>query len=253
MAPLTSENSSYTVTFEGPQIRCQTLSVVNTTNTSSTLSDLIAYKASWPYLGLVDDEVVMKLSYINPMGYFPIQKQILDSCSSANACNYTLDPPWNTSYTAVLEQHTIQCKGFNTVHRTSIDYVRGVQNITYTTETEEELHFRLLDDFRWNSTERYELPNDTQEYKDWVKQLPVWAYKVNSQAILDAVGKNLEYQWAIQVSRDNTDDVAVGTYQLPNGTEVELGALSETFWGDTMKNSKPGSHPTQAFLILCYI
>jgi hypothetical protein len=123
----------------------------------------------------------------------------------------------------VFEQQTLQCEAYTTTYSVNISYIKGIQRIEYTTDNAERLQHEYNLIFSWNTTGNFTMPTETEKYKKWESQVPLWKEKANSRAILDSVGYNLEYQWREAFFRSNENTTQ--TYLLPNGTETVLGKM----------------------------
>jgi hypothetical protein len=223
IAPLASENSSYTLTFEGPRVVCRNLTMTNITIPSLPHGISVnAFNATPPEYTLPGENMdFMYFTQTKTMGYYPA-KRVED-----------IDLFSNETFTMVFERQTTQCESFTTMYQVNISYVRGIQQTTYSTGMDKRLIYLALDTFRWNKTEHYEVPKETQGYKDWAAEIPEWVYKTNSRAILESVSSAIAYQWVLSVGRSGSEPI-LGTYRLPNGSAIELASLSDI-------NSRPES------------
>jgi hypothetical protein len=242
LRPLSSENSSYTMTFEGPQIKCRT-EVTNITLDSTALDSgakLMLFNVTWSTQGFRTNRSVLQLSSIVPKGFFPGPRLLNKTCDADGNCGGYIYPPLDATLSIILERYTLECDAYTTAYTVDFGYERGIQHIKYTTGSVQQLEHIVDNDFTWNATEHTELPNTTQEYLDWTSRLPLWEYKTNSRALIDSVGLNLDYQWYKKYTRDMSDN-PIGTFCLPNGNEISIGGVSYTNDGEIQSRSTIGN------------
>ena len=237
-APLLGENSSYTLTFEGPYFQCYNLSTVQMTSPLPHASNIKVpvYETGWLPL---EGHAIFHVNRTVPVGYHPVTEEdrkcvgwnIEDGCGSDQISNATIS--------IVLERHTLECKAYTTMYQVDIAYEKGIQHTAYSTGTREDLYFRAYEEFEWNITENGAVPNAAQAYKDWIALLSTWYHKANSMAIINSIGYNLNYRWFQQTGREYTGggpdgkDVKFWMYKMLNGTEIELGEVT----GETTNNA----------------
>jgi hypothetical protein len=238
LRPLSSDNSSYTITFDGPRVKCWNHALENVTISSTIPTSgkkFMLFNSTWSDQDLQSNISALHFSFVYPKGFLPAPKQLNKTCGPSGGCSYTSYPPENATLSIVLERTTMECHAFTTTYTVDFDYQRGMQHVNYTASSLEPLQFKDDNDFKWNATEHIELPNTTDAYLDWTAELPSWTYKANSRAILDSIGLNIDYRWYGLTGR-KPSDLITGTYRLPNGSEAEIGGLQYLTGGETINS-----------------
>ncbi|KAH7074435.1 hypothetical protein BKA63DRAFT_595919 [Paraphoma chrysanthemicola] len=231
MPPLTGENSSYTLAFEGPRVQCRDLMMRNSTSLFQGDHVEVVFNGTWVYHGSFDDDgTSFERTYSRAVGYFPVPEKTIETCNN-HGCSYSEVPLPDTTVTMIFENQVMRCDAYTALYQANIKYGRGLQQVTYTTGAEEKLQFRKFTQFEWNATDSGSTqPDDTQVYKDWAAKLPEWYHKANSQAILESVGLHLGYIWSRRFHPTFAGG-AVGNYRLANGTVVNIGGVTEVSEG----------------------
>ncbi|KAJ8115503.1 hypothetical protein OPT61_g2868 [Boeremia exigua] len=227
MAPLGGENSSYTLTFYGPQIQCANFTLdksLTPTNPGIKGNRTVAtYNATWPETRNLTNQSVFTLTKTRVVGYLPAPRWAERNCTGTT-CSGRPWPAYNATVTMVLEQQSMQCKAFVARYLVYMTYVRGIQNVEYRTYDTDRLQHEGSLAFGWNVTKNVTMPSDTKEYKAWESQIPPWKVKANVRALLDSVGSNLNYQYRQAYERWDVD--RTHGYLLPNGSTMELGVFT---------------------------
>ena len=235
MAPLTGENSSYTLVFEGPRVQCHDGKALRTADAPSGRLDLVVSNGTWFAHDPQGSPPILELTSTNAVGYFPAPRKPNEECRECygvDCCSDTVWPPLNTTVTALIEDWTMQCDASTVTYQVEVKYERGIQHVTYTTAAEKMLHL--------NQSKIFQARADGGE----IARSPAWYHQVNIRALLDSVGQNLQHQWDVHVGRAKGVST-VGTHKIPNGTEIELGKL---FVYNNMRNSKMTPDLTCALL-----
>jgi hypothetical protein len=177
MAPLTSENSSYTLMFGGPRVQCHNLTTVRMLSPlEKGKGNLVLFNATWPTREFYGNQSALEVTYTDALGFYPAPSKINSTCNGQGTCTWFTNPPDNATVTMLLERRILQCDAYITTYSVDFNYVKGIQHITYSTSADQGLQFPKSQSITWNATESTRLPNDTQTYKDWRASLPTWYY-----------------------------------------------------------------------------
>jgi hypothetical protein len=206
IAPPSRENSSYTLTFRAPQLKCD----ITTSNVSLKMAEDIAIPtSSLPFIGYANSwdtndtfSVILRTS---PIGHYTI----LNKTKSTSKID-------NTTY-IVAEVTTQKCKTLSALFELTLSYAGKEQLVEYSVSDHQPSQFT----FGVLRQPGKKMTNET-----WKAEVEETIMGWNVFALLDSSMSSLVWAWNDSIYLD-AEFLSHTTYTLPGGKAVKLQAVSQ--------------------------